>query len=330
MKNSVLSTEVLVDGELEKRLLPNKKTILYIGIKYDYGHPEWGLSYEHYNFYETFLNMGYSLIYFDYMRLSQKYGIDIMSELLREAVYHYNPNILFYFHFHDWVKHNVWSELPVKTVIWLADDQWRYDKTKPVWELFDLIVTTDKSGYEKRKGEHKVLLSQWGCNHLLYRNLNLPKIYDITFVGRCHGERKKFADTLKDHKIPIRTFGQGWGDNGRISQAGLIRIYNQSKIVLNMSITSKGGKIQIKGRDFEVPGCGSLLLTQESKEIEAYFEPDNEIITYKNIDDAIKKIEYYLIDNDEREKIAGRGYQRVLKEHTYEKRLEEVVNAGME
>jgi len=317
------STEVIIDEELEKRLIPDVKTILYVGIKYDYGHPEWGLSYEHYNFYQTFLNMGYSLIYFDYMRLSQKYGIDVMSELLWEAVYYYNPDILFYFHFHDWVKHNVWSELPVKTVIWLADDHWRYDETKPVWELFDLIITTDRSGYEKRNGKHEVLLGQWGCNHLLYRNLNLPKIYDVTFIGRCHGERKNFIDALKSHGIPIRAFGQGWDESGRISQADMIKIYNQSKIVLNMSIASRGGKIQIKGRDFEVPGCGSLLLTQESEEISQYFIQGEEILTYKNAVDATKKIEYYLTDNDKRGKISKKGHERVLKDHTYIQRFKE-------
>lgn len=313
-----------MDEELEKRLLPGKKIILYVGIKYDYGHPEWGLSYEHYNFYQMFLNMGYSLIYFDYMNLSQKYGKEQMSQMLLEAVYYYNPDILFYFHYHDWVKHNIWNELPTKTIIWLADDHWRYNDTKIVWELFDLIITTDKDGYEKRKGKYEVLLSQWGCNHLIYRDLNLPRIYDVTFVGRCHGKRKEFVDALKIHKIPIKTFGQGWGDSGRISQAELIRIYNQSKIVLNMSVASEGGKIQIKGRDFEVPGCGSLLLTQESEEIKEYFIPREEIITYKNIDDAIKKIEYYLINDEEREKIAKKGYSRVIKEHTYEKRFNEL------
>lgn len=317
----MVSTEVIIDERLEKRLIPGRKTILYIGIKYDYGHPDWGLSYEHYNFYQTFLNMGYSLIYFDYMRLSQKYGIEVMSELLREAVYYYNPDILFYFHFHDWVNHNIWNELPVKTIIWLADDQWRYDDTKLVWELFDLIITTDKSGYKKRKGKYEVLLSQWGCNHLLYRNLNLPKIYDVTFVGRCHGERKKFIDILKGHKIPIRTFGQGWDKNGRISQSELIKIYNQSKIVLNMSITSRGGKIQIKGRDFEVPGCGSLLLTQDSEELKEYFIPGKEIATYKDAKDATGKIKLYLNNETERENIAKAGYNKVIRCHTYEKRL---------
>jgi len=327
--SNLISTEVLVDIDLEKRLLPDKKTILYVGIKYDYGHREWGLSYEHYNFYKTIEAMGYSLIYFDYMSLAQKYGTTKMSELLREAVYYYNPDILFYFNFHDWVEHDVWENISnslTKTIIWLGDDSWRYEETRPIWELFNMVITTDRIKHNKRRKEgYNSVLSQWACNHRLYRKMNLPKLYDISFVGRCYGERKGFIEQLRNSDIKIATFGQGWERGGRVSQAELIRIYNQSKIVLNICKSSRGDKIQIKGRDFEVPGCGSLSLTQESEEIKEYYEPGIDIITYIDIDDAVQKIKYYLNHEKELNIIARNGYNKTLKEHTYEKRLEKIL-----
>jgi len=323
--------EVLMDEDLEKKFKPNKKTILYIGIRYDYGNRDWGLSYEHYNFYHALLNMGYSLIYFDYDRIKQKYGNEKMSQMLREAVYYYHPDILFYFHFHDWIKHDIWkevsNELPTKTIIWLSDDHWRYEETRPIWKLFNLVVTTDKEGYEKRRKEgftNKVILSQWGCNHFLYKNLNLLRIYDVSFVGRCYGERKSFIDTLIRNGINVASFGQGWKNGSRVLQADLIKIYNQSKISLNISLASKGDKIQIKGRDFEAPGCGSLLLTKDTEAIKEYFVPGEEIITYKDANDATEKIKYYLKNEDERKKIAKNGYERVMREHTIEKRFLEI------
>ena len=322
------SIEVLVDEDLEKHFT-NNKTVLYIGIRYDYGDKTAGLSFEHYNFYHTLLHMGYSIIYFDYDRIKQKYGIEKMSEMLREAVYYYHPDILFYFNFHDWIEHSVWkeisNELPTRTIIWLADDHWRYEETKPIWELFNLVVTTDKNGYEKRKKEgfSNVVLSQWGCNHFLYKNLNLPKIYDVSFVGRCYGERQEFVEKLKRQGIKVTTFGQGWENGSRIPQTDLIRLYNQSKISLNLSF-SGNHTYTIKGRDFEAPGCGSLLLTKDSKEIAEYFVPDEEIVTYRTANDAAAKIKYYLRNEDEREKIAKKGYERVMREHTIENRLSKI------
>jgi spore maturation protein CgeB len=323
--------EVIVDEELEKHLKTNKKTLLYVGRKYDYGIRNWGFNYAHYNFYHTLLNMNYSLIYFDYGQIRQKYGSKKMSKMLHEAVFYYQPDLLFYCHSFDWIQHDVWreisDELPTKTIIWLTDDHMQYEETRPVWELFNLIVNANKEGYEKRKKEgfSNAFLSQWACNHFLYKNFNLPKIYDVSFVGRCNDGRQSFVDVLKKNGINIVTFGQGWENGSRVSQADLIKIYNQSKISLDMSFASRDSKIlSTKGRDFEVPGCGSLLLTKDTKEIAEYFVPGEEIITYHDANDAAEKIEYYLKNEDEREKIAKRGYERFMKEHTYEKRFLEI------
>jgi spore maturation protein CgeB len=325
------SIEVLIEEDLEKHLRNNKKTILYVGIRYDYGNKDWGLSYEHYNFYHTLLNMDYSLIYFDYDRIKQKYGVKKMSKMLHEAVYYYHPDILFYYHFHDWIEPSIWmeisNELPTKAIIGLGDDHWRYEETRPVWELFNLVVTpADSKGSEKRRNEGftNVFSTQWACNHFLYKNIDLPRIYDVSFVGRCYGERQEFIGTLKRNGINITTFGQGWENGSRVSQADLIRIFNQSKISLDMSFASEEDKIQIKGRDFEAPGCGSLLLTKDTEEIAEYFVPGEEIITYKDANDVAEKIKYYLKNEAEREKIAQKGYERVMREHTYEKRFSEM------
>jgi len=320
-----IAREILVDERIEKRILPGKKTILYVGIKYDYGHPEWGLSYEHYNFYLTFLNMGYSMIYFDYMTLKERYGLEEMSKMLLTAAYYYNPDVLFYFHYHDWVRRDIWKELPVKKYIWLADDSWRFEATKPVWKLFDTIITTDEPSHKKRKS--KSVLSEWACNPSIYRDMNLDRTYDVTFIGRAHGNRKKFVETLRNNGISILTLGSGWESNDRrISQTELINIYNKSKIVLNMSADSAGSKIQVNARDFEATACGAMLLTQDSPAIRKCFAHrlGSEIVTYGNADDAVEKIKLYLGDDEERNRIAHNGYYCTGKNHTYEERFKNI------
>ncbi len=317
--------EILIDEELNEHRTRGK-TILYVGSRYDYGNKYLGLSFEHYNFFNALLNMKYSIIYFDIDRLIQKYGRNKTSEMLKEAAYYHKPDYLFYFHFLDWIYHDVWKELSAgvtSTIIWLADDHWRYEDTRQVWELFNLVVTTDKNGYERRQkeGNQNAILSQWGCNHFLYKPLKIPKILDVSFVGRRYGARQDFIDKLKAHGINVDTFGPGWKGSSRVSQSDLIRIYNQSRICLNISESSKGEKIQIKGRDFEVPGCGNLLLTNSNSNIAEYFIPGEEIITYSDADDAAEKIKYYLSNEKERERISSNGYKRVMEQHTMEKRF---------
>lgn len=317
--------EVLIDEELEKQG-SSFKTVLYMAAKYDYGNREWGLSYEYFNFYPAFLKLGIRLIYFPIDKIAERHGTHILSQMLRDAVLYYRPNILFYSHFHNLIDHKVWKELQkkpdIKTVIWLTDDQWQYEETRSLWESFNLVVTNDENGYQKRKKENfPVFLSQWACNPDLYNDLKLPRIYEVSFVGRAHGIRKKFIEQLKKRGITITTFGPGWEGGSRISQADLIRIYNQSKVSLNISLTSQKRKDQIKARDFEVPACGSLLMTKEMKGLSHYLLAGKEIVTYKNVDDAAKNIRYYLSHDREREVIAEAGYVKVHRDHTYEKRL---------
>ena len=48
---------------------------------------------------------------------------------------------------------------------------------------------------------------------------------------------------------------------------------------------------------------------------------------YRNTDDLIEKIRYYLAHDAERGQIAEAGYRRTLAEHTYEKRFADILKA---
>lgn len=324
------SINTLADQELEKDVRPGRRTVLYVGIRYDYGFKDQGLSFEHYNFLHTISNMDLNFIYFDYDRLMRKFGSEKMSKILLEAVHFYRPDYIFYFHFKDWIPHEAWREVSQesgsRTIIWLSDDHWRYEESRTVWELFDLVVTTDTDGLEKRRreGRDNVVLSQWGCNQFLYRKADLPKAYDVSFIGSNYGNRGEFIEFLRSNGVEVVAFGSGWSGSGRVSQSELIRILNQSKICLNISFAGKGGKVQIKGRDFEVPGTGSMLLTKRVQGIDRYFKPGEEIVTYEDEADCLAKIRQYLADDAARERIADAGHRRALKDHTIERRLRDI------
>ncbi len=56
--------------------------VLYVASKYDYGNISRGYSFEHYNLYDTLVNMGNEIIYFDFSSLGQRYGRDRMNDML--------------------------------------------------------------------------------------------------------------------------------------------------------------------------------------------------------------------------------------------------------
>jgi len=328
--------EVLLDEELEFfRGSDRAPLVLYVGLRYDYARREWGLGFEHHNFLNVLVNMGCSVIYFDYDRLRSKFGNERTSKMLREALLCRAPDYLFYFHYLDWIDHEVWKLASTgmtntKSIIWLADDHFRYEETKSLWSLFNLVVTTDKAGWERRRSEgfENVHLSQWGCNHFLYRDLGMARIHDVTFVGRAHGSRKEFVSRLHKNGVKVSTFGPGWAGPGRVSQGDLVKILNQSKIALNISAASKGERLQIKGRDFEAPACGCVLLTGDSEELRSFFVPGEEVVTYTDVADAAKKIAWLLGNDQLRKTIAAKGKEKCLRDHTTEKRLRQVFEAA--
>jgi len=81
---------------------------------------------------------------------------------------------------------------------------------------------------------------------------------------------------------------------------------------------------QIKGRNFEIPGCGGFQLSGRADHLEDYFSPGEEIVFFDDVDDLVAKARYYLRHEDERARIAQAGYARCLREHTYVHRFNEI------
>ena len=70
--------------------------------------------------------------------------------------------------------------------------------------------------------------------------------------------------------------------------------------------------------------CGSLYFTNYSDELAEFYEPDKEVVIFRNEYELVDKIKYYLSHPEESEKVRHRGYKRAIKCHTYQKRFEEL------
>jgi spore maturation protein CgeB len=101
----------------------------------------------------------------------------------------------------------------------------------------------------------------------------------------------------------------------------MLRVFNLSRINLNLSNASVGKLDQVKGRDFEVPGCRGFIITKRSNELSSYYKPGFEVETYDDQDELIEKVRHYLAADKEREQVAVRGYERTIREHTMESRI---------
>jgi spore maturation protein CgeB len=320
--------------------------VLYVGMEYDYGDPTRGLSFEQVNFYDSFVSMGCEVTQFDFMATKRARGLDVMRTELVETVRRTDPELIFLFLF-EWEidartieRMRAVSSAPI--VNWFADDHWRFESfSSRLAPHLDLCITTDEDSIQRYHdcGISHVLLSQWACNHRLYRPADGPLEHSVSFVGQPHSNRRQMVDRLRHDGIDVDCWGHGW-PAGRISQENMIRVFGTSGINLNPANSSKAAlrsrvlrrvllkpplperPHQIKGRTFEIPGCRGFQITNAVPHLDRYFEPGKEIATYDGTyDDLLKQIQYWLENPERRRTVAEASYERVLREHTYEHRF---------
>ena len=99
--------------------------------------------------------------------------------------------------------------------------------------------------------------------------------------------------------------------------------YNNMSV--NIDITSRQMKQGANQRVFDVPACCGLLLTDFTEQKINLFEPDNEIILYKNPAEVAGLIDKALNDKIFSNKIKKNAYKRVLSQHTYKHRLANMI-----
>lgn len=114
---------------------------------------------------------------------------------------------------------------------------------------------------------------------------------------------------------------------GTITLDEMVRVYSEAKIAVSFATcgsTHLEGKriVQIRLRDFEAPMCGCFYITEYQEELGEFYRIGNEIVCYKDRNELVDKIKYYLAHAEEREKIRKAGYERAIKDHTWERRFE--------
>jgi len=124
------------------------------------------------------------------------------------------------------------------------------------------------------------------------------------------------ADTLPvDSPIRTRHHGEAWGKE-------MFSILASSKITIN-----RHGEVARtfanNMRLFEATGCGALLVTDYKDNLNELFDIGNEIAAYRSPEECVALIKYYLANPKEAQSISEAGQARTLRDHTYEKRMEE-------
>jgi len=157
----------------------------------------------------------------------------------------------------------------------------------------------------------------------------------VSFVGAGYYNRHQFFQGLTDFDFKI--WGSEWVLNSplgsciqnqaaRVSEEDSNKIFNATRVNLNLHSSPFHAGINPQGdylnpRVFDLAACGAFQLVDWRAQLPEFFALDKELATFTSLAEAREKILYYLAHEDERRCLAAAARERVLKEHTYARRL---------
>ena len=101
------------------------------------------------------------------------------------------------------------------------------------------------------------------------------------------------------------------------------RVCSGAKIIFNL-VREKNGQSHSQ-KTFEIPSCGAFMLTKRTEDQLEFFPEDVAAVYFQTEEELLEKIKFYLKNDDERNKIAAKGFE-IAKSHRYSHRMQEVVN----
>ncbi len=175
----------------------------------------------------------------------------------------------------------------------------------------------------------------------VYRPLSLTKEETrrfgsaVAFVGAGYRNRREFFQGLLDFDLKI--WGSDWNLNStlgaciqnqgaRIPEDEAVKIFNASRINLNLHSSPFHPGINPEGdfvnpRTFDLAAAGAFQLVDRRGQLPEFFRAEEELATFGSLAEAREKIDYFLAYEEERRRVAGRGRERCLRDHTYSVRL---------
>jgi spore maturation protein CgeB len=243
-----------------------------------------------------------------------------------------------------------WNKKDNSDVVLVLRGLFEY-KTKPnqinlMWNIShpDLVTAKEYNTYNHvfiasnifTKKLKKVLnvpvtsLLQCTDKDVFYPNFSEKYQHDLLFVGNSRGVFRQIIKDLFPTKRELGLYGRHWDKflpknvltGNHIPNNELNKAYSSCKILLNDHWEDMVKNGFISNRIFDGLACGSFIISD--KIIGSDFLEDS-LVVYETPEDLNQLIDYYIDNEDERIKKAKLGKKIVLDNHTFEKRVEQIL-----
>ena len=218
----------------------------------------------------------------------------------------------------EWICNQIIIPKILYTNDWIFLDKEREKIYLERFPFVDLLITSDSFDYSK-DGIKQIRIPM-AC--LPSYEFNPMPQKDLVFIGAVHysKERREFLDKISKCFGNLDIYGH-CGNNTSVYTKELEVVLQRHRITLGHNcVNSKG---YWSSRNYIVPGYGGFLLTPYVAGLEEEFENKKHIVWYKDFEECVDLIAYYLKYADEREEIRQQGYEYTQKVHNWDNRAKE-------
>jgi len=204
------------------------------------------------------------------------------------------------------------------------------------------IVDFNKSGARKVE-----LLRSYFINERNYplelRENDQRFVCDVVFAGHYEADlRVEYLEAIMKESVKLNLFGGVWENAKSVlsPQSPLLGLYPIAPVVdqdyrkalsgakIALSFLSKLNRDTYTRRNFEIPATGTFMLSEYSDDLATLFLEGKEAEFFRSKEEMLDKIKYYLSHDSERQGIAQRGRERVMKNgHDVVARMKQVMKA---
>lgn len=241
-------------------------------------------------------------------------------------------------------------EMNIKTALWTIDAPRIFEPIREAAPHYDFVFTGGSEAYELLV-DLPIKNLRWlpfACDPDFHRPVRLSPAdkekygCDICFVGSgwegLYPYRRKYLEALADFDLGI--WGPGWKTLSTLSPLRKtlrgaetrpevwVKIFSASKIVFHSHYRDPSGNIpcyQAAPRVYEALACGALLVVDNQQDVLSIFKPREDLVVFDDEKELRELVAYYLRFPKAAGKIAKRGREKVLNNHTYKHRIKEIM-----
>lgn len=190
---------------------------------------------------------------------------------------------------------NIIEDLLQPDILAELEDYYRVEKSERSFSSLGLIFSTTVLGFQVAKRQRRKALLELGKQHAvtIYTNSDTSDLLGVTYRG------------------------------GVDYWTQMPKVFRMSKINLNFTIPNIITGIPL--RVWDVLGAGGFLLTNYQAELPTYLENKKDLVCFEDMQQLKDLVSYYLAHDDERQEIAAHGHETVKQQHSYEKRIQQML-----